>query len=119
MHFHTIGNRCWCGYLTVPNRFHERDQRGNVIGHKGPERYLAWLASDEKPDFVNPPVMEEINRTESTNRTVRTEKEAPVGAGRPPQEPLNSAGGGRGKGRPKKWANEAERLKAYRERRAK
>jgi hypothetical protein len=60
MHFHTIGRRCWCGYLTVPNRFHERDSRGNVIGHKGESQYLAWLASDEKPAHVNPPVMAEV-----------------------------------------------------------
>lgn len=66
MHFHTIGNRCHCGYLTVPNRFHDRDSRGNVIGHKGPERYLAWLASDEKPAHVNPPVMEEVTRRSDT-----------------------------------------------------
>lgn len=58
-HLHTIGGRCWCGYLTVPTRFHDRDSKGNVTG-KGEEQYLAWLASDEKPDYVNPPVMSEI-----------------------------------------------------------
>ena len=60
-HLHTIGNRCWCGYLAVPVRFHERDPKGKVAG-KGEERYLAWLASDEKPDYVNPPVMAEVHR---------------------------------------------------------
>ena len=99
MHFHTIGNRCWCGYLTVPVRFHERGQRGNVIGGKGEERYLAWLASDEKPDFVNPPVMAEIKRDIVPESPIKR-------TGRPliPQ----------GRGRPKKWASEAERKAAYR-----
>lgn len=58
-HLHTIGRRCWCGYLAVPVRFHDRDSRGNVVGG-GEEQYLAWLVSDEKPDYVNPPVMAEV-----------------------------------------------------------
>ena len=61
-HQHTIGNRCHCGFLTVPVRFHERDGKGKVVGELGEGRYLAWLASDEKPDHVNPPVMAEIKR---------------------------------------------------------
>ena len=109
MHFHTIGNRCWCGYLTVPVRFHERDQRGNVIGHKGEERYLAWLASDEKPDFVNPPIMAEI-RAEKNKRSERAVKAAPKSSVRE-VEPLIKR-----RGRPKKWKSEAERHQAYRER---
>ena len=63
MHFHTIGNRCWCGYLAIPVRFHARE--GNVI-KGGEEQYLAWLSSDEKPDCVNPPVMEEVLRKSVT-----------------------------------------------------
>lgn len=61
-HLHTIGNRCWCGYLTVPVRFHERDDKGKVT-KEGEEQYLRWLASAEKPGYVNPPVMAEIKRT--------------------------------------------------------
>lgn len=52
-------------------------------------------------------------------RTDVPEKEVvPVGPdeGQPPRQ-FNSAGGGRGKGRPKKWKSEAERKAAYRERR--
>ena len=77
-HLHTTGNRCWCGHLTVPVRFHDRDSNGKVT-KDGEEQYLAWLASDEKPDYVNPPVMEEIRTspvvtppevvTESGNKT--------------------------------------------------
>ena len=99
MHFHTIGRRCWCGYLAVPVRFHDRDQRGNVVGNKGEANYLAWLASDEKPDFVNPPVMEEVLRNQT------------------PAEPVTKSkrGGKReGAGRPKVHA---DRQVAYRERR--
>lgn len=103
MHFHTIGNRCWCGHLTVPNRFHERDSRGNVIGGKGEGRYLAWLASDEKPDFVNPPVMAEIKRDIVPESPIKR-TDVPLN----PQEP------GR-RGRPKKWASEAKRKAAYKE----
>ena len=99
MHFHTIGNRCFCEYLTVPNRFHDRDNRGNVIGGKGPERYLAWLR-DEKPDHVNPPVMDEIKRD--------SVPESPI---KRTDVPLN-------RGRPKKWKSEAERKAAYRRRHA-
>lgn len=62
-HLHTIRNRCWCGYLAVPVRFHERDDKGKVT-KEGEGQYLAWLASDEKPDYVNPPVMEEIRGKE-------------------------------------------------------
>ena len=58
-HLHTIGNRCWCGFLAVPTRFHERDDKGKVA-RDGGKQYLAWLASEEKPDYVNPPVMAEI-----------------------------------------------------------
>ena len=97
MHFHTIGNRCWCGYLAVPARFHERDSRGSVVGEKGEERYLAWLASEEKPDCVNPPVMEEIKRDIVPESLIKR-TDVPK------------------KGRPKKWGNEAERKRAYRER---
>lgn len=61
-HQHTMGNRCHCGVLAVPTRFHERDGKGKVVGNKGEERYLAWLASDERPAHVNPPVMAEIRR---------------------------------------------------------
>ena len=116
MHFHTTGNRCWCGYLTVPNRFHERDQRGNVIGNKGPKRYLAWLASDEKPDFVNPPVMAEIKRDnvpEKNKRDIEA-RESTVTPSRPALRPKGADSVHRG--RPKKWANEAERKAAYRRR---
>ena len=61
-HLHTIGNRCWCGYLAIPVGFHTRDSKGKVVEDgKGEERYLAWLGSEEKPDYVDPPVMAEVN----------------------------------------------------------
>ncbi len=81
-HQHTTGNRCWCGFLAVPARFHERDGKGRVIGELGEGRYLAWLASDEKPDYVNPPVMEEIRGKELS----RPEKPSAEGSGNPEGE---------------------------------
>ncbi len=80
MHFHTIGNRCRCGHLTIPVSFHSRDSSGRVIEDgKGEAEYLRWLASDDKPDYVNPPVMAEVRGnavvtkpevvTESGNKT--------------------------------------------------
>lgn len=107
MHFHTIGNRCWCGHLTVPVRFHERDSRGNVIGNKGEGRYLAWLASDEKPDFVNPPVMAEINRDETPHVT-KVCDETPNNVTVCDETPKT--------GRPKKYKSRAEQQAAYRRR---
>ena len=111
-HLHTIGNRCWCGYLAVPTRFHNRDGKGNVIGG-GEEQYLTWLASDEKPDYVNPPVMEEIKRDIVPESPIkRTDvPEKTVGASRPARGVDSPR-----RGRPKKWKSETERKAAYRER---
>lgn len=69
-HLHSIGYRCWCEYLAVPARFHDRDDKGKVVGERGEKRYLAWLASDEKPEYVNPPVMEEIRRKAGARQAV-------------------------------------------------
>lgn len=45
-----------------------------MIGNKGPERYLAWLASDEKPGYVNPPVMAEVlHKTVTQSRVTQQE----------------------------------------------
>ena len=94
--WHQLGRRCECGHLSIPARFYER-VGDKELGQKEAEaNYLAWLGSDEKPAYVNPPVMSEI-RTESP----RTES----------PEGINVRSG-----RPKKWASEADRLRAYRSR---
>ena len=85
-HLHTIGNRCWCGYLALPVGFHTRDDKEKVVEDgKGEERYLAWLGSDEKPDYVNPPVMEEVLRNQTSAVPVTKSKRGGKreGAGRP------------------------------------
>ena len=97
MHFHTLGNRCHCGHLTIPVSFHSRDSEGNVISDgKGEIEYLKWLASDDKPDYVNPPVMEEIKRTKPEKELTDTNK--------------------RTRGRPRKWESDAARKASSRER---
>lgn len=94
--WHHLGSRCECGHLTVPARFYERGKDGKELRQGEAEAsYLAWLRSDEKPEYVNPPVMAEI-RTEKRTESLRTENDRTK------------------KGRPKKWASEAERLRAYR-----
>jgi len=103
--WHQLGRRCGCGFLAIPARFYERNVKGEELSQGEAEgNYLAWLGSEEKPAYVNPPVMDEI-RTETPNkRTVRTE----IPERRTPSKPA---------GRPKKWASEADRLRAYRGRR--
>ena len=92
-HLHSIGNRCWCGYLAVPNRFHTRDKEGNVVEDgKAEGRYFDYLRN--APEYVNPPCMAEIKRT-SNKRTEET--------------PIK-----RTRGRPKKWKDDAERMRAKR-----
>lgn len=56
------------------------------------------------------------NVPESPIKRTDVPKKEVVPVGDDPRPKLNSAGGGRGKGRPKKWASEAERKAAYRER---
>ena len=87
-HLHQIGRRCVCGYLAVPNRFHNRDGAGKIISsqEQAEGAYLAWLGSGEKPVYVDPPVMEEIKRDNVPKK----------------------------RGRPKKWKDETERKRAYR-----
>ena len=105
-HLHTIGNRCWCGYLAVPVGFHERDGKGKVVGEKGEGRYLGWLGSDEKPVHVNPPVMAEVlHKAVVKSPVTQTADELCNECGKPKT--------GRGK------ACNACRQAAYRERRAK
>ena len=106
-HLHTIGNRCWCGYLAVPVRFHTRSPTGKVIEDgQAEERSLGWLGSDEKPDYVNPPVMAEVLHKTVTQTPVT---QPPVG------ELCNKCGKPRtGRG---KVCNKC-RQAAYRERRA-
>ncbi len=116
-HLHTLGRRCQCGHLTIPVSFHSRDSGGNVISDgKGEAEYLRWLGSAAKPDYVNPPVMEEIKRTkrpekELTDAIKRTD--VPETAVRPSTPgPRGSASPRRG--RPKKWGSDAERKRAER-----
>ena len=100
--WHQLGRRCGCGYLAVPSRFYVvaiKDEKSVLGSHEQAEaQYLAWLGSDEKPAYVNPPVMAEI-RTEKRTESPRTENDRTK------------------KGRPKKWESEADRLRAYRGRR--
>ena len=59
-HLHSIGNRCWCGYLTVPVQFHTRNERGEVVEDgKAQKRYFDYLRTE--PDGVDPPCMAELN----------------------------------------------------------
>ncbi len=59
--WHLLGHRCECGHLTIPARFYEQSEGKELSHEKAEGQYLAWLASLEKPDFVNPPVMEELH----------------------------------------------------------
>lgn len=95
--WHRVGGRCPCGHLSIPSPFYaynptidkERSQK------EAGAAYLEWLGSDKRPAWVNPPVLGEL-RTERRTETPRTVIKRT--------------------GRPKKWASEAERLRAYRER---
>lgn len=84
-HWHRLGERCWCGHLALPgwcyvSGWDEKKKTSALISHeKAEERYLRWLASSEKPEYVNPPVMEEIRGVqrrpvETSKKSVRQEK---------------------------------------------
>ncbi len=116
-HLHTIGNRCQCGHLTIPVSFHSRDKEGNIISDgKGEAAYLTFLASDEKPDYVNPPVMSEIKRDNVPEKNKRDTDVPEMTPSKPASRPKGADSVHRG--RPKKWKNETERKAAYRERKA-
>jgi len=97
--WHRVGERCPCGHLSVPGPFYAYDptRKTERTQKEAGGAYLEWLASDEKPDYVNPPVLAESGRTDIQ----RTEKRT---------------GNKRTRGRSRKWSSEAERLRAYRER---
>jgi len=60
--WHLLGRRCGCGFLAVPARFYEQDERGReLLQEQAEANYLSWLGSDEKPDYVDPPVMAELS----------------------------------------------------------
>ena len=86
LHWHRLFERCWCGYLTVPAKYYDDKGRQANSQEDAEKAFLASLSPEQRT---------EIDRT-----VVRTE--SPTGDKRT--------------GRPKKWASEAERLKAYRER---
>ena len=73
-HRHVMGDRCGCGYLAVPARFYERnDKTGVELSHEQAEaNCLAWLGSDEKPAYVDPPVMAELSVQNVRTENVRT-----------------------------------------------
>ena len=103
-HLHTIGNRCWCGYLTIPVGFHTRDGTGQVADDgKGEAAYLGWLASSDKPGHVNPPVMEEIR---GVTKPPPKRDESPVVTKVCDETPKG--------GRPKKYRSRAAQQAAYR-----
>ena len=71
--WHQIGRRCGCGFLSVPARFYERDSKGEELSQERAEaNYLGWLGSDERPAYVNPPVMAELSVQRVRTRDVRT-----------------------------------------------
>ena len=60
--WHQLGRRCGCGFLAIPARFYERNVKGEELSQGEAEgNYLAWLGSEEKPAYVNPPVMAELS----------------------------------------------------------
>lgn len=71
VHYHRMGERCWCGYLSVPSRFYVKSYQEVKLKNKtrvepvlcGQEEaeaaYLAWLRTG--PEHVNPPVMAELS----------------------------------------------------------
>ena len=61
--WHRLGVRCGCGYLAIPARFYERnDKTGVEMGQDRAEaNYLVWLGSAERPGYVNPAVMAEMS----------------------------------------------------------
>ena len=61
-HWHQLGSRCReCGHLTIPARFYERNDKTELTHEQAEANYLGWLGSDEKPAYVNPPVMAELS----------------------------------------------------------
>ncbi len=85
-HWHRIHERCWCGYLTVPSAYYTYDDKGRQTNTQE-DAEKAYLAGLGRTE----------SRTETPRTDIRTDNKRTVG-------------------RPKKWASEAERLKAYRSR---
>ena len=71
-HLHSIGNRCWCGYLAVPVRFHTRNDKGEVVEDgKAEKRYFDYLGTN--PPGVDPPCMAEaLHKTVTQPRVTQS-----------------------------------------------
>lgn len=121
--WHRYGERCICGYLSVPSPFYaaegkQGDKDFKERTHEEAEKaYLEWLGSDERPEWVNPPVLREVvtkspdSVTKLPNNVTCDEtsvtKASPESAKEVPR---------RKTGRPKRYESAAERQKAYRSR---
>ena len=93
VHLHRLHERCWCGFLTVPARFYEYDGKGRQLNtqEQAEADYAAVLPLEQQPETVT---------------TVTQNKRTLVISGQDK----------RMRGRPRKWASEAERKRAYRNR---
>lgn len=73
-HWHRLGERCECGHVTTPARFYEYDDKTGKDGRtqaQAERAYLDWLASPEKPDYVQPPVLAEVQSAAERDKTQR------------------------------------------------
>lgn len=53
MHWHRLGERCWCGHVTVPARFYlDANAKPTLSQEQAEGAYLSWLETNNPALFA-------------------------------------------------------------------